>query len=68
MSGKNQRGLFWFFGIQYFYLTFSAISAFAQDPLPSWVEGQTTQQILDFVRDVTTSPRSLVWEEIFDRP
>ena len=55
MVGKIQRGLFWCIGVQCFCL---AVSAFAQDPLPSWNEGQTKQHILDFVRDVTTASSS----------
>lgn len=55
MLGKIQRGMFWCIGVQCFCLGVWAISAFAQDTLPSWNEGQSKQQILDFVRDVTTA-------------
>ncbi|MDH5426789.1 MAG: haloacid dehalogenase-like hydrolase [Nitrospirota bacterium] len=33
----------------------SAFSVYAQDPLPSWKEGKTKQQILSFVKEVATS-------------
>jgi len=58
MLGKIQRGMFWCIGVQCFCLGVWAISAFAQDPLPSWNEGQPKQQMLDFVRDVTTASSS----------
>ena len=58
MLRKVQRGLFWFIVVQCSCLGVWAISAFAQDPLASWNEGQTKQQILDFVRDVTTASSS----------
>ena len=55
MNGKMTRKLCWWIGVPCLYLLISAFSAFAQDPLPSWNEGQTKQQILDFVTDVTTA-------------
>ena len=58
MLRKIQRGLFWFVGVPCFCLAVSASAAYAQDPLPSWNEGQTKQQILDFVRNVTTASSS----------
>jgi len=58
MNGQLQKRLFWWVSIPCFYLTFSAFFAFAQDPLPSWNEGKPKQQILNFVKDVTTSSSS----------
>ncbi|UCH91714.1 MAG: haloacid dehalogenase-like hydrolase [Nitrospirota bacterium] len=58
MFEKIQRRLFWFIGVPCFCLAVSTISAFAQDPLPSWNEGKPKQQILDFVRGVTTASSS----------
>jgi hypothetical protein len=58
MLEKFQKRLFWFIAIQFFCLGIWTTSAFAQDPLPSWNEGQTKQQILDFVRNVTTASSS----------
>ena len=58
MNGKIQRGLFWWLGVPCLCLMVSAFSAFAQDPLPSWNEGKTKQQILDFVKNVTTTSSS----------
>jgi len=58
MNGKTQRRVFWWIGVLCLYLMVSAFSAYAQDPLPSWNEGQTKQQILDFVRNVTTASSS----------
>lgn len=55
MQEKIRRKLFWWIGVPCLCLMVSAFSAFAQDPLPSWNEGQTKQQILDFVKDVTTA-------------
>ena len=57
MLENIQKFRFWFIGMQCFCLVLSA-TAFAQDPLPSWNEGQTKQQILDFVRNVTTASSS----------
>jgi len=57
MLEKIQKRLFGFIAIQFFCLVWTT-SAFAQDPLPSWNEGQTKQQILDFVRNVTTASSS----------
>jgi hypothetical protein len=58
MEGKLQKRLFWWIGVPCLYVMVSAFSAYAQDPLPSWNDGTTKQQILNFVRDVTTSSSS----------
>ena len=58
MNGKIQRGAFWWIGVPCLCLMFSAFSAYAQDPLPSWNEGKSKQQILDFVKEVTTASSS----------
>ncbi len=58
MNGKLQKQLFWWIGVPCFYLVASAFSVYAQDPLPSWNEGKTKQQILKFVTEVTTSSSS----------
>ena len=58
MNGKFQRRLLWWIGVPCLCLLVSALPTYAQDPLPSWNEGKTKQQILDFVKDVTTSSSS----------
>jgi phosphoserine phosphatase len=58
MNGKIQRGVIWWMGLPFFFLVVSVFSAYAQGPLPSWNEGKTKQQILDFVKEVTTSSSS----------
>ena len=55
MNGTFQRRLFWWIGVPCLGLMISAFPAYAKDPLPSWNEGKTKQQILGFVRDVTTA-------------
>jgi phosphoserine phosphatase len=58
MNGKIQRGVFWWIAVPCLSLVVLAVSAYAQDPLPSWNEGKTKEQILDFVKDVTTTSSS----------
>ena len=58
MNGKFQRRVFLWIGVPCLALMISAFPANAQDPLPSWNEGKTKQQILGFVRDVTTASSS----------
>ena len=53
MNGTFQRRLFWWIGVPCLGLMILAFPAYAQDPLPSWKEGKTKQQIFGFVRDVT---------------
>lgn len=54
MLGKIQKVSLWFLGLPCICLVLSA-TAYAQGPLPSWNEGQTKQEILDFVRNVATA-------------
>ena len=58
MNGTFQRRLFWWIGGPCLGLIILAFPAYAQDPLPSWNEGKSKQQILDFVKDVTTASSS----------
>ena len=58
MNGTFQRRVFGWIGVPCLTLMISAFPASAQDPLPSWNEGKTKQQILGFVRDVTTASSS----------
>ncbi len=58
MARKFPRRFFLQISILSVYVVFSAFSAYAQDPLPSWKEGDTKQQILSFVQGVTTSSSS----------
>ena len=54
MLGKIQKITLWFLGLPCICLVLSA-TAYALGPLPSWHEGQTKQEILDFVRNVATA-------------
>ncbi|MBA3964738.1 MAG: haloacid dehalogenase-like hydrolase [Nitrospirales bacterium] len=54
IPGKFQKVRLWFLVLSCICLILSA-TGFAQGPLPSWNEGQTKQEILDFVRNVTTA-------------
>ena len=58
MDREFQRRFFGWISVLCVYAVLSAFSAYAQDPLPSWKEGDTKQQILSFVKRVTTSSSS----------
>ncbi len=55
MNRKLQRRILWCIGIYCLYVLVSAISVYAENLLPSWKEGKTKQQILNFVKEVTTA-------------
>ncbi len=58
MNRNFQRQFFWWTRVLCAYVVVSAYSAYAQDPLPSWNEGKTKQQIFSFVKEVTNSSSS----------
>ena len=53
MNGTFQRRVVGWTGASCLALVILACQTYAQDPLPSWNEGKTKQQIFSFVRSVT---------------
>ena len=58
MKKQLKRPFFFLGGVLSVLLMISTTFVYAQDPLSSWNEGKSKQQILDFVKNVTTSSSS----------